>query len=230
MPDRAYRRAIYRLLGPAFDEAKALGFSSVGPDEFLLALLASQEECPATATLAHFGMTHEGFARDLAARVYDPPDRTPVDERDAPELNPAAYDLIGRTEGLAIGMGAPGVTLEHVLIAYVWNLGWMEMNFGVERAAVIEHLSALGVQVPATPLPSRLPPQGRRVFVPYDHFDAIIEKLQDRLPANSGFGLNWDPPSSRAWVSAYADVDLAQHVNAVLADLGLEVVPQPDDA
>ena len=229
MSGSAYRKGIYRLLGSAFDEAKALGSSSVGPDEFLLALLGSTEECPATATLAHFGLTHEAFARDLAARVYDPPDQ-PLEEGDAPELNPAAYDLIGRAEGLAIGLGAPAVTLEHVLIAYVWNPGWIERDFGVEREAVLEHLSASGVQVPAAPLPPRLPPHGRRVFVPYDHFDAIIEKLQERLPANSGFGLNWDPPSSRAWVSAYAHVDLAEHVNAVLADLGLEAIPQPDDA
>jgi hypothetical protein len=230
LPSRAYRGVIYGLLASAFDEAKALGSSWVGPEDFLLAILASKEACPATATLTHFGVTHEAFARDLIATVYDPP-VDPPGEDDSPELNPAAHELMGRAEGLAIGLGAPAVTLEHVLIAYVWDdSGQMEVGFGVEREAVIEHLRALGVQVPATALPARPPPQGRRVFVPYDHFDAILEKLQERLPANSGFGLNWDPPSSRAWVSAHADVDLAEHVNAVLADLGLEAAPRPDDA
>ena len=137
---------------------------------------------------------------------------------------------MGRAEGIAIGFGAPDVTREHVLIAYLWARFRLPQHLVRRRArGVLEHLGARGVQIPVQALPPLPPPSGHRIFIPYDESDAIISELLTRLPAGSGFGCNHDG-KSRAWVVARADVDLSAYVAEVLDDLGLESIPQQDDA
>jgi hypothetical protein len=225
----AYLRELNRLVGPAFQEAEAMGFRWVGPEDFILAILARQDESPARAALEHFGITHDAFADALVTSIAgaDPP----VDhshEYDETSMNPAAYQFMGRAEGIAVGLGAPAVTLEHALIAYLWDdSGEVEGMFGVQREAVLERLGRLGVPLPAVglPPPKRLP--GRRVFVPYGELTSVLGELMARLPSDSGIGFNHDG-SSRAWVSAYPEIDLQRYVTEVLDQLGLEPELQPE--
>jgi hypothetical protein len=214
------------LMGQAFREAEALGYGVVGPEEFILAILAGTNS-PARTALEHFGITHDALAEAVSTSLEgaDPP-LDPLD-RVASTTNPAAHELMGRAEGIAVGFGAPAVTPEHVLIAFVWDdSGALEGWFDVPREAVLEHLGQLGVQVPGGPLPPPPPPSGPRIFIPYDESDAIIGELLTRLPPDSGFGCNHDG-TSRAWVLARAEVDLAAYVAEVLDDLGIEPAPQP---
>jgi hypothetical protein len=60
----------------------------------------------------------------------------PVDyseEYDSTSTNPAAHALIGRAEGIAAALGAPVVSRDHVLIAYLWDTSSdeLEMRSGV---------------------------------------------------------------------------------------------------
>jgi hypothetical protein len=47
--------------------------------------------------------------------------------------------------------------------------------------------------------------------------------------SRSGFGCNHNE-QLKAWVVANAEIDFAAYVAEVLDDLGLEPIPQPDDA
>jgi hypothetical protein len=227
MPDRAYRRGLDKLIGQAFREAEALGYGVVGPEEFILAILAGANS-PARTTLEYFGITHDALAGAVSTALAEADPPLDPRDRDASTTNPAAHELMGRAEGIAVGFGAPAVTPEHVLIAFVWDdSGALGAWFEVPRESVLEQLAQLGVRVPDGPLPPPPPPSGPRIFIPYDESDAIIGELLTRLPADSRFGCNHDE-KSRAWVVARAEVDLAAYVAEVLDDLGLEPVPQPD--
>jgi hypothetical protein len=227
MPDRAHRQELTRLMELAFREAFAMDLQWIGREHFILAILGSNEHSPARATLEHLGITHDELAEGLATSIAsaDPPVQH-SDEDDA--TTPAAHELMGRAEGLAIGFGAFEVTREHVLIAYLWDdSGLLEGWFDVKREAVLDRLRELGVRVPEGSPPPPSPPWGPRIFISHDDSDAIIGELLTRVPPDSGFGCNHDA-ESRAWVMANADVGLAAYVDEVLADLGIQPVPQPD--
>jgi hypothetical protein len=228
MPERARASEVDRLHSEAWQEAKALGNHWVGTEHLFLALLASTEGHPATVTLTACGLEHDAFAQALRNEISDPPQDPPEPgELGSPSPTPAMYTVMGRAEGLAAGFGAPDVTVEHVLIALLWDPStsvYQEEFFGVTREAILGELSHLGVTLPHAPLPPRPPASGERIFVPYGDVMSVVGALLARLPS-SGVGFNHDA-KSRAWVSAYATVDLAPHVQAVLDELGLAPVAQ----
>jgi hypothetical protein len=214
------------LIYGASREAAALGHTWIGAEHYLLAILAMQVESPAHAALAHLGVRHDDFARDLAAAISasDPPvfDAS-IDDQDV-TLNPAAHEFLGRAEGIAVGLGEPEVTLEHVLMAYLWDAshsyGSLE-GLGVTPQAVLDELERLNVAVPAASLPP--PPRPiTRVFIPFDAADEIWARLHDRLPRDSGLGINHHEESRRAWVVADHDIDVESHVRSILKELGID--------
>jgi hypothetical protein len=235
VPDRAHLAALDRLSSDAWLEAKALGNHWLGPEHLFLAILASQEERAASAALAACGLDHDGFAEALtmAFENADPQEDQPEQWRlESPRPNPAFYAVMGRAEGLAAGLGASGVSFEHALIACIWDPStsvYQEELFGVTREEILAQLGRLGVQLPQAPLPPRPRPSGKRVFVPYDGLMSVVGELTTRLPKDSGIGFNHDG-ASRAWVSAYSEIDLEPYVAEVLDDLGLEPVRQPENA
>jgi hypothetical protein len=198
------------LIYGAFREAAALGHTWIGSEHYLLAILAMEVESPAVAALARLGAS-------------DPPINDASIEAEDVTLNPAAHEFLGRAEGIAVGLGAPAVKLEHVLMAYLWDTshsyGSLE-GFGLTPQAVLEELERRGVAVPTGSLPPR-PRPGTRVFVPFDAADEIWTRLYDRLPHDSGLGINHDEESRRAWVVADQDIDLESHVRSILKELGL---------
>jgi hypothetical protein len=145
-------------------------------------------------------------------------------------MSVASHELLGRADGLAVALGVPEVTLEHMLIAYVWESARssvVQEICGVEMQAVLDELEQLGVPVP----PGSLPPPPRpqtRVFVPREALSEVHGHLMQRLRRDSGLGLNHDG-ASRAWVVADDNVDLEQHVLVILGELGLAPIPQPDE-
>ncbi len=155
--DRPERPVLLRLLVQAFAEAKALDLPWVSTENFLLAILASKERPPARVALEECGVDHDAFASAFKRSIEasDPPvyDR---EARSSTATNPAAHELMGRAEGMAAGLGAPTVSYEHVLLAYLWDTSSdeLEMLCGVTRTSVWERLRGLGVEMPAVPLPS----------------------------------------------------------------------------
>jgi hypothetical protein len=165
------------LIYRASREAAALGHTWIGAEHYLLAILAMKVESAAVAALAHLGVRHDEFASDLATAIAasEPPINDASIEAEDVTLNPAAHEFLGRAEGIAVGLGAPAVTLEHVLLAYLWDTshsyGSLE-SFGLTPQAVLEELERRGVAVPTASLPP--PPRPRtRVFVPFDAADEI---------------------------------------------------------
>jgi hypothetical protein len=65
------------------------------------------------------------------------------------------------------------------------------------------------------------------VYVPYDELMAVVRALGQRLPQSAKVSFNHDG-ESRAWVFASRETDLPKHVSEVLAELGLEPVPQDE--
>jgi hypothetical protein len=225
--ERAHLAGVDRLLFQAFAEAEALGSRFVGPEDFLLAILASSDRPPALVALEDCGIGHDAFAAALKRSIdeSDPPVRD-SDEYESTTTNPAAHELIGRAEGVAAGLGARVVSREHVLIAYLWDPSSAELEpfTGSMRERVMDRLRSLGVQTPPRPLPpARVHRPQTRVFVPYAHLMPVVDALSERLPRDSGFGFNEDG-TSRAWVIADAEIDLEGEVRAVLRELGV----QPD--
>jgi ATP-dependent Clp protease ATP-binding subunit ClpA len=213
------------LIYGAFREAAALGHTWIGAEHYLLAILAMKVESPTVAALAHLGVRHDEFASDLATAIAasDPPINDASTEAQGVTLNPAAHEFLGRAEGIAVGLGAPAVTLEHVLMAYLWetshSYGSLE-GFGLTPQAVLEELERRGVAVPTASLPP--PPRpSTQVFVPFEAADEMWTRLYDRLPRDSGLGINHHEESRRAWVVADQDIDLESHVRSILKELGI---------
>jgi hypothetical protein len=229
MPDDPRRRTVHVLLRGAFEEARALGDGYMDPTHFVLAILTAAET-PAAAALRECGLDHETLSahvRRWSAGMDPPlPEATP-EELASPVLNPATYQLMGRAEGIAIGLDEPVATAEHVLIAYVWSDSGTLAALDVSRESVLDGLRERGIRVPATPLPPPPRSSGSRVFVPYDALMDVVDALTATLPRDAGLGFNHDGVS-RAWVSAFPEIDLQERIDSILEDLGLDAVPQPE--
>lgn len=229
MPDDPRRRTVHLLLRGAFEEARALGDGYMDPTHFVLAILAAGES-PAAAALRDCGLDHALLSEHVRrwSASEDPPlPPATAEQLASPVLNPATYQLMGRAEGIAIGLDEPLATAEHVLIAYVWSDSGTLAALGIPRESVLERLRERGIRVPGAPLPPPPRSSGSRVFVPYDALMDVVDALTSTLPRDSGLGFNHDGVA-RAWVSAFPEVDLRERVESILGDLGVAPVPQPE--
>jgi hypothetical protein len=224
--DGARMGEVNRLQRAAGVEAAALGDGRVGSQHFLLAILASGEESIAATALRQLGIAHDALARRLAGEDEGSESASEewADDVWTSSLTAGAHELVARAEGLAAGLGALSVTVEHVLTAYVWSpwtAAYVEEFFGVTHEAIFEQLRVLGVRLPSAPLPPRPRPTGARVYVPYGQLMEVVRRLGARLPTGYGPGFNHDG-QSQAWVIADREIDLERHVREVLRELALE--------
>jgi hypothetical protein len=67
--ERAHPVEGYRLLAAAGVEAEALGSRSVGPEDFILAILASEDRPPALVALEDCGSRHDGRPLSIAGLI-----------------------------------------------------------------------------------------------------------------------------------------------------------------
>jgi hypothetical protein len=222
VPRSSNENAVNLLLARAWKEAEDLGHSWVGPDHFLLALLRPADESVAADVLRACGLTHERFAEELA-RVLDKASlgRAKETEQATPELNPAAYCMRGRAEGMATGLGEEQVGPEHVVLAALWDPYTLTRdvltNLGVDPENVVSRVASAGIRVPAVPLPK--PEQwrwGDEVDVPIAQLCALTAELPGLLPPGTPFAFNHDG-KERGWVIAGEDVDLDAYVSFALA-------------
>lgn len=123
---------------------------AIGPEEYLLAILHPEAGDPIAARALH----DCGVGREALTELVKPKQSPEVVEG-GPQLNPAAYQLMSLAEGIAAGLGAPEVTLEHVLLAFLWDPR-SDAQFellGSSRARVRGRLAKLGIDVPQAELP-----------------------------------------------------------------------------
>lgn len=85
-----------KMLAKAFDQARLLEHSWVGPEHFLLAVLA--DPSVAAEALAELGVSHVRLTEYLRSLSHEPP-LSPLDPNTAPSLNPAAYNVMGWVQG-----------------------------------------------------------------------------------------------------------------------------------
>jgi len=107
------------MFNRAAAEARKLEHSWIGPEHFLLALLA--EPSPATDALAAVDVTYERFETHLRGLRYVSGQPLPAyDPERTLSLNPAAHDLRGLAKGFAIASGSSRRQPLHWLLAMIY--------------------------------------------------------------------------------------------------------------
>jgi Clp amino terminal domain, pathogenicity island component len=206
------------VLGRAADQARRLNHGWVGPDHYLLALLA--EPSQATEALAELGVTYDRLDERLHNQTGDPD--WPPSRYDENGLSPsaAAYKLEARAEGLALAWGYRVPEPEHFLLAMVYEdygaAGTLH-HLGASQPAILDALRRRGVRVPEVEPPRYRPWRGHhRIEVDEAELGLVIDLLTQQHPPGSQWrwGFNWLPGvPRRARVDAEEGIDL----DAVLA-------------
>ena len=210
---RAHLRRLDRLSHLAWQEAKRLRSVSIGPEEFLLAILHLE----AGDSLAAQALRDSGVDSDALTRLVEHK-ASEQEIEGGPQFSPAGYMLISRAEGMAAALGASEVTPEHVLLAFLWDpdrsagpLG----QLGSSREQVRVRLADLGLDLPQVELPAPDPRRwGAQVEVSLDELWVLIRELHYVLPTDAQFGFNHD--WKKGWISATEGVDLAVYIPRAL--------------
>jgi hypothetical protein len=202
------------VLGPAADQARRLDHGWVGPEHYLLALVAAPSA--ATQALAELGITYDRLVDDLASLAVGP--EWPRYDGKGLSPNPAAYKLEARAEGLALAWGHRWPAPEHWLLAMVyddscWVIGRLH-HLGATQPAIVDALRRRGVRVPEVEPPLYRPWRGRHhVEVDEAELKPLLDLLIRQHPPGSRWrwSFNWLPGQPRrARVDAEEGIDLDQ--------------------
>jgi ATP-dependent Clp protease ATP-binding subunit ClpA len=204
------------MLGRAADQARRLDHGWVGPEHYLLALLA--EPSVATEALAELGVTYDRLDDQLRSQQEEPGWAPPrYEQARGLSPNPAAYQLQARAEGLALAWGHRQPEPEHFLLAMVYDddgVAALLHYLGASQPAVLEALRRRGVRVPEVAPPAYRPWRGeRRVEVDEAELRPLIDLLIRQHPPGSEWrwGFNWLPGEPRrARVDAEEGIDLGE--------------------
>jgi hypothetical protein len=211
---RDHLNELDRLRRLAWSEAKRLGSMVIGPTELVLAILHPDAGDSAAAR----ALRDCGIGRDELGELTALKANGEAIEG-GPQLNPAAYGMLGMAEGIAAGNGATEVTADHVLLAFLWEPSRSEgvlERFGSSRELVLRSLAELGVDLPQDELP---PPDPRRwgpsVDVPLDELMMLVRELPYVLPADAQIRFNHD--RKKGWIAATEGIDLPTYIPRALA-------------
>src|SRR5919197_3867618 len=208
------------LTSQAFEQARWLGHGWVGPEHFLLALLA--ESSVASEALAEFGVAYDelvelmrGFGGDSAPR-YDP-------AKGLAGPSPAGHQLMGRADGFAAAAGRDAPAPEHWLLAMIFTrddtVPALLRRHGATVKALLDELRRRGVAVPDLDPPAYRPWRGHhRVELPEAELQPAVDLLTQKYPPGSAWrwGMNWLPGEERRpYLIAEEGIDL----DAILAEV-----------
>jgi len=149
------------LVREAHQAATDLGHEQIGVEHLLLAIVHPSANSSARVALGECDVTHNRLYaefRELPA-TYLKSD-APVAPDGGRMLGAEAVHVIGRAEGMAIGMGTLAIQPEHVLMSLIWDpsdgvaITALE-RLGATRARLLEALVRQKVAVPSTPLRKR---------------------------------------------------------------------------
>jgi len=210
---RGHLRRLDQLGHLAWREAKRLRSMAVGPEEYVLAILHPE----ASESLAARALRDCDISRDALAELTESKSSQEQVEG-GPQLNPAAYRFLGTAEGIAAGMGAPEVTAEHVLAAFLWDPHHSSRleRIGASREEVRIRLVELGAEFPPAGLPAPDPRRwGPKVDVRLEELEVLLRELPYVLPgdARMSFNHDWDT----AWIATTEGVDLVACIPRALA-------------
>ena len=199
----------------AWSEAKRLDCMVIGPEELVLAILHPDAGDSAAAR----ALRDCGVGRDELGELTALKGAATTELEHGPQLNPAAYRMLGMAEGIAAGSGAAAVTADHVLLAFLWEPRFSQgvfERYGSSRELVRARLAEQGVDLAQEELP---PPDPRRwgpsVDVALDELPVLVRELPYVLPPDASIRFNHD--RKKGWIAATEGVELSVYLPRALA-------------
>ena len=208
----------FQFISRAGAEAAKLHHGYVGVDHLLLALLNPPEPTVALEVFGALGMSYD----DEVDKVRKWNRRSRKQGR---SVNPALQHLLGRCEGIAIGLGSAEVRDEHALLAMLYSgddrlLSTLDPD---EIATVIRRfeLAMPGILPPVLANPPG--PWGPWVYVRWDQLSEVTKKLGELHPPGTvWWGINKSKWKRDYWyVHGEDEIPMEAIVRSVL--------PKPND-
>lgn len=192
----------------AFKEAQRMRQNWLGPEHYLLALLA--QPCIASDLMAELGLTYEHLASRLRSIQTVNGRKIRYIESRGVKTNPAARRLDGWAEGFAAGSGRPSPEPEDWLLAIVYMnhgiVGSVMNEIGVSARDVVSAARRRGVRTPEfDPADFRPWRNVREVEVDKSEWQAVVDVLSQKHPPDSqwrwGFNSRRDRPGRVQFVA-----------------------------
>jgi hypothetical protein len=122
----------------------------------------------------------------------------------APPRPPTFQHLVGASQGLAIGLGAPRITDEHVLLAFAYGdyyAGMSLVSFGLDPDDVVAGLRARRITCPRSEPPAASTPPGPSAVGPFpkEDWSAVTQRLVKAFPPGTA---KWGTNRSK-WKRGY---------------------------
>jgi len=189
------------VIREAFEEARRQRRNWLGPEHYLLAVLA--EPSPATEAMAELGVTYDRLAPRLAEVRTVNGRRTRYFASRYVTTNPASHQVRGWATGFAAARGRESPSPEDWLLAVVYGDHGTTMSalheFGVSAADVVDALRRRRVETPDFQPEEYRPWRGHRtVEVARSEWQAVVDVLGEKHPPGSewrwGFNSRRDRP------------------------------------
>lgn len=189
------------MLGKASNEARRLRQNWLGPEHYLLAVLA--EPSIAREVMAELGLSYEGLTARLGSLRTVNGRRTRYIESKGVKTNPAAHDVSGWAKGFAAASGRTSPTPEDWILAIVYEnhgvIGSVMHELSISAADVIGAARRRGVKTPDfEPEEYRPWRNPREVEVHKSEWQAVVDLLGRKHPPGSelqwGFNSRNDRP------------------------------------
>jgi ATP-dependent Clp protease ATP-binding subunit ClpA len=189
------------VLSKAAQEARRLRQNWLGPEHYLLALLA--EPSIATEVLAALNVTHERLAAQLSGLKTVNGRRIRYVESKGIMTNPAAHAVTGWAKGYAAARGRKRPTPEDWLLAIVYRdpslVASILHELGVSGAVVVKALRRRGVKTPEFEPAAYRPWRGRRALeVARSEWRAVVDVLSAKHPPGSEWQWGFNSRNDRA--------------------------------
>jgi ATP-dependent Clp protease ATP-binding subunit ClpA len=186
------------VLGKAFKEARQLRQNWMGPEHYLLAVLA--EPGVATDAMAELGVTHERVASQLVRMNTVNGRRIRHLESKGITANPRSHEVSGWANGFAAAAGREKPSREDWLLAAVYEGGgvvWTVLHeVGTSVAAVMDVMRRRGVTTPEFDPAEERPWRGHHeIEVAKSEWQAVVDTLIEKHP--HGSKLRWGFNSRR---------------------------------
>jgi ATP-dependent Clp protease ATP-binding subunit ClpA len=225
------------VIGAAAGEARQLRQNWLGPEHYLLAVLA--EPGTASEAMAEFGITHERFAGHLARVGKVNERRVRYVESKGITMNPAAHDVSGWAQGYASAFGRRKPTPEDWLLAVLYGNNGLVASLlnelGASAPAAVDALRRRGVKTPDYDPAEDKPWKGiQAVEVASSEWRSVVDVLAEEHPPGSesrwGFNSRPDRPGKIQFVAEEL-IDLDAIVEQARARLARpdKVGPRPMD-
>jgi ATP-dependent Clp protease ATP-binding subunit ClpA len=202
------RSADDSVLSKAAKEAIALRQNWLGPEHYLLAVLA--EPSVATEAMNDLGVTHDAVASRLAQMKTVNGRRIRYSQAKGITTNPRAHEVSGWANGFAVASGRSEPSPEDWLLAVIYEgggiVGSVLSELGVSKTAVVNAMRSRGIRGPEFEPHEDRPWQGQQeIEVDKSDWQIVVDVFNERVPLSStlrwGFNSRRDRPGKVQFVA-----------------------------